>query len=147
VLEAVPSRGLGFEGLGGSVLTGWCAVKRSPLKRGAPLPRGSKLTTRSRLPRGKRLRQVGKRGRAIRKEIDAVREAVLERAAGACERCGSTSALHLHHIQPRSRGGAHHASNLVALCSKPDGGCHGKVHAHSVPDWRRWVETRKAVRS
>lgn len=123
---------------GGSIpptLTNSTLKRGKPLVRGAPIPRAS-----APLSRGTRLRKVGRRGRAIRAEIDAVRQRVLERAGGRCERCGSAKGLHLHHLRSRARGGSHEASNLAALCSRPNGGCHGKAHAHLIPDWKRWIQ-------
>lgn len=114
-------------------------LTRSPLKRTA-LRRGA-----SKLKRSTRMRPIGKRGREDRAAIDAVRGVVLKRARGRCERCGaSCSKPDLHHLLARSQGGKHEALNLVALCSGPNG-CHAKVHAHLVSDWRRWIVTRRGV--
>lgn len=128
-------------------------MKRSPIKRGKPLHRGSKRLARGSkslkrggsLKRGSRMRQVGKRGRAIREELASVRAEVLERARHRCERCGSQLALHVHHRLPRSRGGKHEPANLAVLCGAPAGGCHGAVHAGS-PDWREWIASSKSNR-
>lgn len=54
----------------------------------------------------------------------AVQAEVLERAGFRCERCHESAALHLHHKLRRSQGGAHDASNLVALCPR----CHSWTH-------------------
>lgn len=170
-------------------------MKRTRLKRSAPLPRGSKLnqramkcvcefgslgpaafgfcqrcsrkhdggngaagakfdawmrkqqranTTRT-LPRGKRLRQVGKRGRAIRLAMKLARVIVQHRDGPNCRRCLKSDAgpLDLHHRRARSQGGSHTPENLVLLC-RP---CHSAVTDHTAKDWRKWVETRKAVRA
>jgi hypothetical protein len=66
-----------------------------------------------------------------------VRQLVLARAADlaggitpACEVCGTTGHLELHHRQYRSRGGRHVASNLVALCGWGNHtGHHGWAHS------------------
>jgi hypothetical protein len=76
----------------------------------------------------------------------AVRRVVLDRADGACERCGARDVpLELHHRKFRSRGGKHTAGNLIALCGWGNHtGCHGVAHAEnaqataegvSVPSW------------
>lgn len=55
-----------------------------------------------------------------------VRDVVLRRADGRCERCGMfTDTLQLHHRRPRAAGGSRRpdtnvASNAAALCA----GCH-----------------------
>lgn len=40
--------------------------------------------------------------------------------------CGSARFLEVHHVVPRSAGGANDVANLVTLCSR----CHGFVHEH-----------------
>lgn len=104
-------------------------MKRTPLKRGP-----------SRLKRSTRIRPVGKRGAADREAIERVRQVVLARAGQRCERCGERRPLDLHHRLPRSRGGAHEAGNLVALCRV----CHRAVHAGAA-DAHRWIVTRKGA--
>jgi len=111
-------------------------VKRSPLKRGKSLARGT-----STLKRAARVRPTGRRGLEDRKALDLVRPVVMERAGGRCERCLRVRRLDVHHLRSRAQGGTHEASNLVALCSGPDG-CHGQVHAHLIPDWREWIARR-----
>jgi hypothetical protein len=62
-----------------------------------------------------------------------VRDAVLMRANGICERCGAWSNLELHHRQYRSRGGQHTTANLVALCGWGNHtGCHGWAHTEGI---------------
>lgn len=107
-------------------------MKRTPLKRGEPLARGTSTLRRS------RLRQIGKRGAADRKALASVRAEVLARAGSRCERCYAFQVLHLHHMLARSQGGAHDASNLRALCFS----CHRLVHDHAVPDASAWIVTR-----
>lgn len=59
----------------------------------------------------------------------AVRAVVSERAGGACERCGRTCDVDLHHRKFRSRGGQHTVQNLVGLCGFGNTtGCHGWAH-------------------
>lgn len=66
-----------------------------------------------------------------------VRAIVLARAGGVCEVCGREARLELHHRKYRSRGGAHSASNLVALCGWGNHtGCHGWAHTEALAvDW------------
>lgn len=104
-------------------------TKRSVLKRKAKA-----------LKRSTRIRPVGKRGAADREAIERVRQVVLARAGQRCERCWGRGRLELHHRLPRSRGGTHEASNLVALCRV----CHRAVHAGAA-DAHRWIETRKGA--
>lgn len=82
----------------------------------------------------------------------AVRNIVLSRAGGRCERCGMLSdRLELHHRKYRSRGGRHVMSNIVALCGWGNHtGCHG--WSHTSPDARAqgyaipsWVEESEEV--
>lgn len=105
----------------------------------------------SKLSRGKRLRQVGRRAKRERDELKRARLIVLENAAGLCARCGERRELEVHHVKARSqreRGEKIHAvSNLRALCAGPQG-CHARVTRHEVPDWRDWISSRKgAVRT
>lgn len=63
----------------------------------------------------------------------AVKDAVLERAAGKCECCGEAAPfmradgspyLEVHHVVPLSQGGEDGTGNAVALCPN----CHRKLH-------------------
>ena len=57
---------------------------------------------------------------------DVVQE-VQERDEHKCQVCGDS--LHeIHHVQYRSQGGGHEASNLVCLCRKH----HNKVHNEEI---------------
>lgn len=125
-------------------------MKRSPIKRGKPLSRGSKRLARGSkslkrggsLKRGSRMRQVGKRGRAISRALKAARLVVEERDGNVCARCASERCLplELHHVVGRGRGGSHDPANLVLLGRA----CHRAVTDHTVPDWREWIASRKA---
>lgn len=44
----------------------------------------------------------------------------------ACEKCGSTNGLEVHHIIPISKGGKDERKNLILLCSN----CHDRRHRH-----------------
>jgi 5-methylcytosine-specific restriction endonuclease McrA len=93
------------------------------------------------LSKRSRLKPVGKRGRAIRREIESVRAVVLARDGNRCRRCGSSrKPLDLHHRRGRAQGGANTAENLISLCRA----CHSSITAQTAPDWRKWVEMRKA---
>lgn len=120
-------------------------MKRTKLKRGAPLPRGSGPKRCSRISRGTKLRPVGKRGRAIRRELANLRLSVLERDHHICQRCEDLFCrpLDLHHRRARSQGGTHSLANLVTL-GRP---CHEAVTNLSAKDWRKWVITRKHTSS
>lgn len=94
---------------------------------------------------GRRLHKLGKRGRAIRDELQKVRPCVLARDGHLCRRCLDPlcKPLEVHHRKARSQGGPHTLRNLVTLGRA----CHAAVTDHTAPDWRRWVITRKAVRA
>lgn len=53
----------------------------------------------------------------------ALRQQVLDRAGGRCERCGGI-ADDAHHVVARVDGGPDSLANVVALCS----GCHAEEH-------------------
>lgn len=110
-------------------------MKRSTLKRGSPLPRSSSLS------KGTKLRHVGKRGRAIRSELEKVRPLVFERDGNLCRRCKDPlcTPLDVHHRRARSQGGTHTLDNLVLLCRQ----CHTFVTDHRAPDWREWITTAR----
>lgn len=53
----------------------------------------------------------------------ALRQQVLDRASGRCERCGGM-ATDAHHVVARAAGGRDALGNLVALCED----CHAQEH-------------------
>jgi len=71
-----------------------------------------------------RVRREGGPNRAI--VPPRLRAAVMARDRHRCAApgCGSARFLEVHHVVPRSAGGANEAANLVTLCSR----CHGFVH-------------------
>lgn len=106
------------------------------MKRGGPLRRRTQLTAIRALARKVTLRKVGARARREAANLRAFRKAILERAAGKCERCGRACRdLEAHHRLPRARGGAHAPSNGAGLCWQ----CHDSVHDRTALDWREWV--------
>lgn len=76
------------------------------------------------LKRGKRLSPVSKKMRDDRQMLKGVVAQVLARTSlapvGHCEftdsPAGHWGPMECHHVQKRSQGGAHDASNLVRLC-------------------------------
>lgn len=52
-----------------------------------------------------------------RREVPLTRRAVLERDAHACVYCGNRADT-IDHVRPRSRGGAHIWTNVVAACAR-----------------------------
>jgi 5-methylcytosine-specific restriction endonuclease McrA len=52
-----------------------------------------------------------------RREVPLTRRAVLDRDAHQCVYCG-TRADTIDHVRPRSRGGQHHWTNVVAACAR-----------------------------
>lgn len=65
------------------------------------------------------------RKRAADAMLTANAAIVRERDGNRCRFCRSGDMVEVHHIVYRSRGGTHHASNLVCLCGR----CHRAVHA------------------
>ena len=65
----------------------------------------------------------------------AVAEAVIERAAGACEACRFTAAgkMDLHHRRLRSQGGQHTVENLLWVHDY----CHDTIHQHPAISYRQ----------
>lgn len=53
-----------------------------------------------------------------------LRRKILARDGFACQNCGRTHDLHVHHIDPRAKAGRTEPSNLLTLCVR----CHGMVH-------------------
>lgn len=103
-------------------------MKRTPLARKTPL-----------VATVKTVRAVGKKNPRPPRNTGpsaATRKAVIERAAGRCERCGKTITgdYSIHHRKPRGMGGtkdpvANSPANLILLCgsaTSPDG-CHTTV--------------------
>lgn len=54
----------------------------------------------------------------------AVRRAVYRREGYACALCERPGVIHIHHVRPRSLGGANDLGNLIALCPV----CHAIAH-------------------
>jgi 5-methylcytosine-specific restriction endonuclease McrA len=52
-----------------------------------------------------------------RREVPLTRRAVLERDAHSCVYCGSKADT-IDHVRPRSRGGPHIWTNVVAACAR-----------------------------
>jgi hypothetical protein len=92
-------------------------VKRTPLVRRTPMPRGEVKLARTASLRAR----VTPATRAGRATLIASRPVVLARAAGRCECCGvPLTAVHVHHRRPRRAGGSRDPqtnapSNLLAL--------------------------------
>ncbi len=64
---------------------------------------------------------------------DQRRKTVYKRDNHTCQNCGRAggpnggATLHAHHIVPKSKGGTHSTSNLVAVCEQ----CHNAIHGNS----------------
>jgi hypothetical protein len=64
---------------------------------------------------------------------DSRRKAIYRRDDFTCQNCGreggsgGNAELHAHHIVPKSKGGSHSASNLVAMCKQ----CHDAIHGNT----------------
>jgi 5-methylcytosine-specific restriction endonuclease McrA len=101
---------------------------------------GSALERRSGLLRKKPLSRLGARKRRRLDDLRRFREVVVERARGACERCGIRGRrLDAHHLVPVARGGPDDPENGAALC-RP---CHRAVHGSPPPpDVDRWIRRR-----
>ena len=54
----------------------------------------------------------------------------------ACEECGSTKWLEMHHVIYRSQGGLTEPDNLVLLCKRCHGERHGERVVDSEPMWK-----------
>lgn len=87
----------------------------------------------------------GRRGKAWESSQRCARlkPAILKAQGNRCARCRRPFVRfrhdpELHHLLPRAQGGEDSEANLVALCAR----CHCGVHAHTVPDWGRWLHTR-----
>ena len=100
--------------------------RRRPLKRGKPMKR-SELAPRAQ----------PKRSRRSTGPTASVRETVMRRAGGRCERCGKAlNGPHsVHHRQPRGMGGpsnpeVNNPSNLLVLCGTGTTGCHGWIESN-----------------
>jgi 5-methylcytosine-specific restriction endonuclease McrA len=104
-------------------------LRRTPLRRRKP------LRTKSTLKTTKMQRKRSAKARV--KEFPRwVRETVLERSNGMCERCGIRRIAHLHHAVYRSQGGTGELSNAIGLCIH----CHEA--AHSSREVREWCVVR-----
>jgi hypothetical protein len=77
---------------------------------------------------------------------DARRKRVYQRDNYTCQNCGfdtssvDNASLHAHHIVPKSNGGSHRVSNLVALCKD----CHNAIHHDIQAPTNEHQSTRKS---
>lgn len=110
------------------------------MKRGKPLPRGTKgLARAAGLTRGAGLSRTERKRRPARDTgpSRAVRAAVWAREGGACAACGTSLAGWAYSVQHRAARGiggtsdpaANRAPNLVLLCGGALTGCHGLAEA------------------
>ena len=65
-----------------------------------------------------------KRRAKMLKGFKQARRMIFENRLNACEDCGSIEGLHVHHIQPLSKGGGNEMDNLKLLCTS----CHYQAH-------------------
>ena len=59
---------------------------------------------------------------------NSMRRAVYRRDGYRCALCDSTKYLQIHHLYPRSIGGAGHPMNLITLCMY----CHAAIHGNAL---------------
>lgn len=134
---------------------GTTPLKRTELKRGAPLrrspmPRGSAGPSPSDGP-------TPPNG-PVKQRLEsgvipaAIREAVLERDGYACTRCGvaiQRPFYSLQHRDPRGAGGSrlrHTMANLVTLCGSGTTRCHGHVESQRTESYALgWLVPNGAV--
>jgi 5-methylcytosine-specific restriction endonuclease McrA len=96
--------------------------RKTPLKTKTPLKRKTPLSPISK----------NKEKRSKRFVPKAILKAIEERSGGYCERmfnerrCPESALPQPHHIKPRSQGGKHEISNLMAVCFE----CHIWIHAN-----------------
>lgn len=69
--------------------------------------------------------ESGKRAKTRTEPSTEAKARIRDRDGGICRWCGSSTDLHVHHIEYRSEGGKHGERNLVTLCGKD----HAKVHS------------------
>lgn len=69
-------------------------------------------------------------------------QALVARAGGCCEACSRRGVLHVHHIQPRSRGGTNSLQNLLLLCPS----CHRRQHDRDFVPGSPWDRARERRR-
>lgn len=79
-----------------------------------------------------------------------VREAVLYRDCGRCQRClkqvDRWPGFSIHHRQGRGGRRPHRLSNLVLLCGSGTTGCHGWAHAHPAEAYESgWMVRRNSA--
>lgn len=110
-------------------------ARRTPLKRGAPLPRSPMPLRRVPMVSGSALARSPFVARPAKRspEETRARAAVRRRSGGRCEGCPAAVATDYSHRQARSQGGAWCPSNALHLCRA----CH--AWAHSGPEMARSV--------
>ena len=60
-----------------------------------------------------------------------MRREVYRRDGFRCALCDSTKYLQIHHLYPKSLGGANHPMNLITLCMY----CHAAIHGTERKEW------------
>ena len=72
--------------------------------------------------------------KGIQYGFENLKAAVRSRDGYICQKCGKKKGrMEVHHINPRSKGGADIAENLVTVC--PD--CHEKIHSGKIPNFTK----------
>ncbi len=76
-----------------------------------------------------------RRSRSFRFRRNRLR--AMQRDGGCCRLCGSTDALSMHHVRPRSLGGSDEVKNLATVCLV----CHDALHqrAQHLAAWLTWI--------
>lgn len=70
---------------------------------------------------------------------NSMRREVYRRDGYRCALCDSTKYLQIHHLYPRSVGGAGHPMNLITLCMY----CHAAIHGSALDADREEQAERK----
>ena len=70
---------------------------------------------------------------------NSMRRAVYRRDGYRCALCDSTKYLQIHHLYPRSVGGAGYPMNLITLCMY----CHAAIHGNALDAAREEQAERK----
>ena len=111
------------------------------MRRSGPLRRTTPLRATSPMRRSRKVGEAGDRS----KVPDDVRQAVEYRAGFGCEVSGPNCTgrgEHLHHVLPRSAGGAHTEANLVLACAAD----HRWIHSHPDESYTRgWLRRRGSM--
>ena len=128
-------------------------MKRTELRRGAPLARGAGLARSALVPPRRQAPPPPRQQPRSTGPSPEVRRLVEQRHGGLCALCRRTRGTNVHHRKPRGAGRSTPArlarlnrpDNLLWLCGSGTTGCHGWIESHRTEAYAAGLLLRQHV--